>query len=534
MKKLTFLIAFLMLSQLIFAGGILTNTNQSAQYVRMLSRNASTQLDAVYFNPAGLVKMEDGFHLGFSNQSIFQTRTLTSGFPYLNEKEYIGKISAPAFPDFFASWKKENFALSFMVGPVGGGGGAKYETGLPSFESKIAAIPSLLVLNGIPTTGYSADIFFEGTSVFWGIQLNGSYAINDVISVSAGVRMNLATNTYNGYLENIKINPNQPAFGAAYNGTSLQSAPKFFTDAATTLNTWSAGATQSAAGLGQIVQAGAGTVLLANGTSVGLSPAQVAQMQGLLGAAGLTPAQIGAINIQTAQGTLAAAAPVLAGKAAQMAGYAAATADIDVDTKQSGKGITPIIGVNIAPNDNLNIAIKYEHKTALELTNETVVDGTGMFQDGKTSKSDIPGMLNLGVENKFSDAFSAHLSFNTYFDKGVNWGGNVYGQERTIDNNSWELALGLQYNITDNFALSVGGMQSTTGVSEQYLSDFSYSNSSNTGGFGFQWKVSKAMTLDAGMLYTVYKDQTKQFEGYSETYDKENIGFAIGLSYSIF
>ena len=36
-----------------FAGGLVTNTNQSAQYVRMLSRNASTQIDAVYFNPAG-------------------------------------------------------------------------------------------------------------------------------------------------------------------------------------------------------------------------------------------------------------------------------------------------------------------------------------------------------------------------------------------------------------------------------------------------------------------------------------------------
>ena len=44
-----------------FAGGLLTNTNQSAQFVRMLSRNASTQIDAVYFNPAGLIKLENGW-----------------------------------------------------------------------------------------------------------------------------------------------------------------------------------------------------------------------------------------------------------------------------------------------------------------------------------------------------------------------------------------------------------------------------------------------------------------------------------------
>ncbi len=533
MRKLTFLAAIFLLNNFVFAGGILTNTNQSAQYVRMLSRNASTQLDAVYFNPAGLVKMEDGFHLGISNQSIFQTRTITSGFPYLNEGEYIGKISAPVFPDLFASWKKEKFALSFMVGPVGGGGGATYKTGLPSFESRIAAIPALLTSNGISTKGYSSNIFFEGTSVFWGVQLNGSYAVNDVISVSAGVRVNMASNTYNGYLKDIKIDPNQPAFGAAYNGT-LQSAPKFFTDAAVALGTFSAGATAFASGLQPIVTGGGGTVLLANGTAVGLTAAQITQIQGLLVAAGKTPTEVGQINIQTAQGTLAAAAPAFSAKSTQMAGYAMATADMEVDTKQTGMGFTPVIGLNIAPTDNLNIGIKYEHKTILELTNDTKADGTGLFQDKNKSRSDIPAMLNFGVENKFSDAFSAQLSLNTFFDKGISWGGNVYGQERTIDKNSWELSLGLQYSITKNFAVSVGGMQSTSGVSEQYQSDFSYSNSSNTGAFGFEWKVSEALTLDAGVLYTAYKDATKQFTGYSETYDKENIGFAIGISYSIF
>ncbi len=533
MKKLTLFASLFILCNVVLAGGILTNTNQSAQYVRMLSRNASTQLDAVYFNPAGLVKMEDGLHFGLHNQSIFQTRTITSGNLLLHEEEYIGKISAPLFPDLYASWKKDKLAISFMFGPVGGGGGAKYDRGLPSFESQIAVMPSLLTARGLPTTDYSSDIFFEGTSVFWGVQLNGSYAINEMISVSAGVRVNIATNTYNGYLKNIKINPNQPAFGAEYSG-SLQSAPQFFSDAALTMKTWSTGATSYASGLQPIVNGGGGSVLLSNGTDVGLTAAQVGQIQGLLGAAGLTSAQIGGINIQAAQGTLAAAATGFDENAMVMSGYSAATADKEVETEQTGTGFTPVIGINIAPNDNLNIGIKYEHKTILKLTNDTKVDGTGLFEDGKTSRSDLPSMLNIGIENKFSDAFSAQLSLNTFFDKGVNWGGNVYGQERTIDKNSWELSLGLQYNITDNFAVSIGGMHSTSGVSEQYQSDFSYSNSSNTGGFGFQWEVSKALTFDAGMLYTVYVDDTKQFEGYSETYDKENIGFAIGISYSIF
>jgi long-chain fatty acid transport protein len=57
MKKSILFAAFLMLAPLVYAGGLLTNTNQSAQFIRMMSRNASLDIDAVYFNPAGLIKL---------------------------------------------------------------------------------------------------------------------------------------------------------------------------------------------------------------------------------------------------------------------------------------------------------------------------------------------------------------------------------------------------------------------------------------------------------------------------------------------
>ena len=60
MKKLTFLVAFTMLASIAFSSGLLTNTNQSAQFIRMMSRNASLDIDAVYFNPAGLIKLQNG------------------------------------------------------------------------------------------------------------------------------------------------------------------------------------------------------------------------------------------------------------------------------------------------------------------------------------------------------------------------------------------------------------------------------------------------------------------------------------------
>ena len=119
MKKLAVLIAgtFLLMNTAI-AGGILTNTNQSAQFARMLSRNASTDLDAVYFNPAGLTQLKNGFYFGLHNQTILQNRTINSKFPTLHNPDYKGETTVPVFPTAFAVYKVDKWAFSAGFGPT--------------------------------------------------------------------------------------------------------------------------------------------------------------------------------------------------------------------------------------------------------------------------------------------------------------------------------------------------------------------------------------------------------------------------------
>ena len=57
-----------------FAGGLLTNTNQHAAFVRNPARFASLDIDAVYFNPAGIAFLQDGFHLSANWQMVWQDR----------------------------------------------------------------------------------------------------------------------------------------------------------------------------------------------------------------------------------------------------------------------------------------------------------------------------------------------------------------------------------------------------------------------------------------------------------------------------
>ena len=547
-KKLKFLFIAAMGASSVFAGGLLTNTNQSVHFLRNPALDATTEIDGVYYNPAGLVFLSDGFHISLSNQSAFQTRTITSTFaPFAGNggqatKEYGAKTTALAIPSIQAAYKMNRFAISGSFGVVGGGGVAAFDAGLPSLEAPVSMIPLSLTSNGINTNSYSLDQYMEGKQYAFGVQLNGSYKISDHLSAGVGVRLNLLSNAYSGHLTNIMINPNQPAFGAAYNGSSLVLASKFFTDAAATLNTWSAGAGSYASGLQPIVAGGGGAVLLSNGTAAGLSAAQVAQIQGLLGAAGLTPTQIGGINIATAQGTLSASAPVFAGKATAMTANAAGTADKQLDTKQSGMGFAPIFSLNYNM-DRLNVAVKYEMKSTIMLTNETTIDNTGLYPDGAETPNDIPAYLSAGAEFNITDSWKVSGGYHHFFDSDAKMAND---KQNYIDGGVNEYLAGTEYKLNKMFLVSAGFQLNTTAVTDDYQTDLSFSLNTFSVGLGGAIDVTPKLRVNLAYFLTNYSEWTKTTANYSNTtpstssalpisgtdiYARTSNVFGIGLEY---
>lgn len=196
-------------------GGMQTNSNQGAAYARMLARDASLNLDAVYFNPAATARFKDGWYLSLNNQTIFQTKYLYNDYRWLNNDEYVAKVSAPVFPDIFLVYKKNKLAISLGIFPCGGGGGASYATGLPSFEMPISdLVPqmnkslSMLSIAGYKVYGYKAGIKFDGSSVYLGAQLGLAYELSKYISVAIGGRLVYASNVTKGSVKNIMINTN--------------------------------------------------------------------------------------------------------------------------------------------------------------------------------------------------------------------------------------------------------------------------------------------------------------------------------------
>jgi len=513
MRKIgTIFVVGLLLVGFVFAGGIVTNGNQSADYVRMLNRNVSTDLDAVYFNPAGLTGLNDGLHFYLSSQTVYQSRTITSDVQTLNSDTFEGYTFAPVFPNFYLAYKTGNLAIGAGFIPIGGGGSAVFEDGLPSFEAPISALKSMLAPAGV--TGYSLDIDFDGSSLYMGGQAVVSYKINDMISVAGGARYFVANNTYKGHLKDIMVST---AAGNFIPGDVLRGV--------------AASLTTGASNLQPLIDGGASGFTLAQVEGAGFMDAATrAQVEGGLLSLGLPQAQIDAMTIAQIQGAYALGA---AGYNAQASGLDAATADIEVDTKQTGSGFAPIFGLYLTPMEGFDIGLRYEGKAAMTLTNETKVDGSGLFTDGEETGADMPAMLGAGVAFTVTPSLRFVADLNYYFNKGVDWDGK---EDYLTD--GMEIGAGFDFAVSEALQLSAGFLRTiNSGALPRYHTDLSHTFTSSTIGAGGRYYLNNNLYLSFGVSNTFYDDLYNTGVDYgsmlgNETYDKTALDVAIGIGFS--
>ena len=197
MRKIIAFVAFTaLMSTTAVAGGLMTNTNYHIAFDRMMARGASFDIDAVFSNPAGLAWGHEGWQLSLNFQKPWQNRDIAC-----NGVKYEGVASAPIVPALFASYKKDRWAVSSMIGIVGSGGFVQYDNGVPSYNVLIGSLMSKLIpqLNKLPgidiSEKYAIDSEMKGKQYIYGGQINFTYKILDCLSAAAGFRANY----YDGY-----------------------------------------------------------------------------------------------------------------------------------------------------------------------------------------------------------------------------------------------------------------------------------------------------------------------------------------------
>ena len=435
----------LMVSNSTFAGGILTNTNQNAAFLRNPSRDAVIAIDGVYSNPAGIAFLPQGFHLSVSWQAAFQKRLMDVSNSTINmNKEFKGEAKAPVIPSFQAAYvinDKWSVSAQFAVG--GGGGECEFAEGLPMFEELVGG-----QLAGAQATSYGLSQNLTGKQFLYGFQVGATYRLTDNFSVFGGARGVLANCAYEGAISNITAN------GVA--AGSYLSGVKAMVDA----------------GLAQLEPVKDVAGYKEKYQELAAQSAALAQGAALLGSD---------FNLDCAQ-----------------SGFGI-TPIIGLDWNL-GK-------LNLAAKYEFRTKINLENDS--ENTSANVTALMPAYKDGAKVRSDIPAILTLGAQYQFTDAVRVMGGFHYYWDKdakgtpikkgdntweanlGIEWDVNdkillslggqrtQYGFDDTdmADTNfnisSSAICLGGAYKFSEKMKLNVGYMHS-------FYDDHKFTNANGT------------------------------------------------------
>ena len=489
MKKINALLAGVMLTAATTtatAGGILTNTNQSIDFLRNPARDAAIGLDGVYSNPAGVAFMPEGFYLGINWQYAHQTRTIQSTNPVFalgkkndgqGTKTFEGIADAPFIPSIQAAYNKGNWSVQFNFSVPGGGGACEFADGLGSFESVVGSIANQLKPLG--ATGYDMDGYMQGRQYYFGFQLGTAYKITKDLSVYGGLRVLYGTATYKAKISNIMVNT---AGGYVDFGSFLQGA-------ATTVD---AGISQVNAGIAQYQAAGA--PVPAEFTT------KLAQLEG-------TKESLNSLQ-KYSEG-------------------------VNLLCNQSSVGVAPVIGIDWRVG-NFNFAAKYEAKTEIHMKNESTVNkaseipAVNKFRDAEKIDEDMPAQLALGAMWNMSDNFRLNLGYHHYYDKSVKWYNNT---QDLLGGGTNEYLAGAEWDLSDKFTISGGGQLTRYQLTDKYMNDMSFVVNSYSLGCGFNYKASDKVTLKAAYFqtnYEHYKRNDYPQAGVSDDFTRTNRVLGIG------
>ena len=488
MKKINAMLvgAMLTVATTATAGGILTNTNQSIDFLRNPARDAAIGLDGVYSNPAGVAFLPEGFHLGINWQYAHQTRTIQSTNPVFalgkknngtTTKTFEGVADAPFIPSLQAAYNKGNWSVQFNFSVPGGGGACEFADGLGSFESVVGSIANQLKPLG--ATGYDMDGYMQGRQYYFGFQLGAAYKITKDLSVYGGLRLLYGTATYKAKISNIMVNTEG---GYVDFGSFLQGAE----------TTVDGGLTKVNAGIAQYEAAG---IPVPDALTQ-----QKAQLEG-------TKQSLNALQ-KYSQG-------------------------VNLLCNQSSVGIAPVIGVDYRIG-KFNFAAKYEFKTQIHMKNESTVNeaseipAVNKFRDSEKIDEDSPAQLAVGAMWNITDDIRLNLGYHHFFDTNVNWYNNAQDK---LDGGSNEYLGGVEWDINDKLTIS-GGLQLTRyQLTDEYMNDMSFVVNSYSFGFGFNYKVADNITLKAAYFQTNY-DHYKRTDypqvGISDDFTRTNRVLGIG------
>ena len=230
-----------------------------------------------------------------------------------------------------------------------------------------------------------------------------------------------------------------------------------------------------------------------------------------------------------------------------------------IDVIQRGNGFTTILGFHSSPTDKLEVGLKYEFPTKVELTTE-VIDGKdgglvafdddgnkiNQFTDGEVIRSDLPAFLAAGVNYELSPRLTGALGGRYMFDKTTNYN----GREKQINANYFEIEIAAEYKLRWNALISGGYTYARPNVTDAYQSEVDFRVPGHTIGVGGMYALNDDIQINLGFMYTRFERANNQYfqdiggdvggafvpaapVPYNLGFEKDAMLFAIGVDFEL-
>ena len=487
MKKLcTMIVALLGFTSIASAGGLMTNTNYHIAFDRMFARGATTEIDAAYSNPAGLAWGHEGWQLSINFQKPWQNRDVEINIdnflanPLVGNpgetfhKKYKGEASAPIVPALFASYKKDRWAISTMIGIVGSGGFVEYDEGVPMFNVPVTAKIYSTLFQKIAATPYAAqadalardftlDSSMKGKQYIYGGQVNFTYKFFDFLSAAVGFRANYYDGYYRGHVTAIP---------------------------------------------GQKIA-----------TMVGTNPLMDLQLDCLQRGWGFAP--LISLDFHKNKWTVALR-------------YEFRT---KINPKNDTRTLLIGASGNVVDVKTMAEKMGTE-QTIAALSQTALGDMAGKvaaYLPDEETRYDMPALFVAAVGYDFTPRLRAAAEFHFFDDKNAKMGGK---RQETLSHGTYEVLAGVEYDINKKFTISCGGQRTDYGLTDDYQQNTSFACDSWSLGLGGAWNINEKMRLNASYFCSLYSDYKKHLEKTYGTpytadkiYSRTNHVIGVGLDY---
>ena len=226
--------------------------------------------------------------------------------------------------------------------------------------------------------------------------------------------------------------------------------------------------------------------------------------------------------------------------------------DLQLDCLQKGWGFTPVISFDYHEGP-LTVAARYEFRTKINTENDTKMlnatikntdpatalaqfgDKVAAYEDGATTRYDMPALFSVAVGYEFTDQLRATVEYHNFDDKHAKMAGD---RQKELTHGTHEYLLGVEYDINNKFTVSCGGQRTDYGLDDDYQQNTSFACDSWSVGLGGAWNINKKVRLNAGYFITIYSDYKKESTNYqgtpwsaTETYSRTNNVIGLGIDY---